>query len=317
MILALTGAAIGLVLGWLVIRQVEWAQVGEELLDYPPALFVAGLVIILASTYFRALRWRVLYVDPRVRTVRLFLIENAAVGLNNVSPVRVLSEPVQVGLLTLRDRLSAGEVVATLGITRLLDLAVTVVALGTALVLVPAFRPFAPLLVLATVASAVGIGLLFAATLGSSRLPMIKRLPLATDAKAAIEALRRRPGRVLLSLGITLLHWGFVCLCAWVVSWGTEFRLDAAESIAVTLGALFFATSVPGLPVAFGTFEFAILALMEGLAVDAETALTFALLLRVLLFVPQMVFAAVLLPREGVGSLNAIRMLRERWVAHE
>ncbi|MEX2599372.1 MAG: lysylphosphatidylglycerol synthase transmembrane domain-containing protein [Dehalococcoidia bacterium] len=308
-LLSLVGLLIGGFLAWQVIRQVEWAEVWQELGDYPPGFLVLGLVIIMASTYVRALRWRLLYQDPNVRTFRLFLIENAAVGLNNVSPVRVLSEPVQVGLLTLRDRLSAGEVVATLGITRIFDLLVTMIALFAVLALLPELQPFWPLLLFAVLAAAVGIGALFVAALSSARIPLVKRLPVAADLKATMRSLRERPGCVALSFVLTVVQWALVCLCAWVVSQGTNYGLGPAESVAVMLGAFFFATSVPGLPVAFGTFEFAVLELMQTLSATPETALTFALLMRILVFVPQMLFAAVVLPREGVSSLAALRAL--------
>ena len=60
--------------------------------------------MFLAATALRAYRWQVLFIGDKVPFLRLVLVQNIGIGLNSVSPVRIVSEATQFLLLTVRYR---------------------------------------------------------------------------------------------------------------------------------------------------------------------------------------------------------------------
>jgi uncharacterized protein (TIRG00374 family) len=131
------GIIIGLVFCWLAFRQVEWNSVGNVLSAVTWGGIVIALLFKIGSDVTRAVRWRCLWTQHTVSVSRLYVVETAAVGLNNVSPVHVLDEPLLLALLTIRDRLPAGTVLATMVMTRVQDLAFTVMFAALSVLLVP------------------------------------------------------------------------------------------------------------------------------------------------------------------------------------
>ena len=106
----LIGIAIGVVLGWLSVRGMEWGLVADQSQHSPVGWALASLVIIVLANLLRAYRWQLLFVRAKVPLMRLFTVQNAVIGLNNLVPIRVVSERAQFALLTMRYRVKAGAV---------------------------------------------------------------------------------------------------------------------------------------------------------------------------------------------------------------
>lgn len=310
---AAAAGGIGLAFGWLVIREVQWAQVGRALQQASVPLLLLALGLVVVAGLLRGVRWRLLFVHERVSALRLFLVESAGVGVNNVSPLRFLGEPVQFGLLTLRDRLSGGVVLATLAAQRTFELATQVLLLGTGLLLLPPLQRFAPYILAAVVFSSLSIAALF--TIGPilARVPALARLHLAQEFSRGVALMRQRKGRVAASFLLTVGYALTVGLAGWMVALATGLALPFVALVVITLATLFFSSSVPGLPGALGTFEFAAVFLVGLWAVDRSTAFSFAILLHAILFLPPMLIALLVLPREGVGSVRAVGELVRHW----
>ena len=83
-----------------------------------------------------------LFVRQKPPLTRLFLIQNAGIGLNNAVPVRVVSEGAQFALPTLRYRVKGGVALGTLGMERILDLVVTAAAGTFAFAIVYVLKAF-------------------------------------------------------------------------------------------------------------------------------------------------------------------------------
>jgi uncharacterized membrane protein YbhN (UPF0104 family) len=75
------------------------------------------------------------------------------------------------------------------------------------------------------------------------------------------------------------------------------------------MGTIFFATTVPAAPSAVGTFEFAVVYVLEYFGVDREAGFGFAVIIHAVLFLPPTIIAAIFLPREGVLAVGRIRGL--------
>ena len=99
----------------------------------------------------------------------------------------------------------------------------------------------------------------------------------------------------------------------WLLARETGIEISLYLVLVVVIGAIFFSTAVPGLPGAIGTFEFAAVSLLDLWGVPKEPALTFAIVLHLVLWLVPVSFTLVVLPREGLRSVGAIREVMGRW----
>ena len=104
----LLGGAISLLLGWLSVRGIDWDLVVAQFQEFPVAWAVLSMIVVVVANILRACRWQALFVSQRLPLMRLFVVQNAGIGLNNLVPIRVVSEGVQFALLTLRYRVKPG-----------------------------------------------------------------------------------------------------------------------------------------------------------------------------------------------------------------
>ena len=305
----LVGVAFSVVLGWLTIQGIEWDRVRDRATGFPLPLLALALVLLAVSGYLRAVRWRVLWSKQRVSALRLFWVENAAIGLNNLSPVRALDEPLILGILTLRDRLPGGTVVATMVATRVLDLAFSLVVIGIAVATLPVLLRYMPIIAGTSLYFVILIAVLLNLRRIIKRFPWLNQLPGIAGFQEAIHALKLDWRRIGVALGFTIAYWLFLGPIAWTIAGGVGLDIDPYKLIVVAFGAIFFSTALPGLPGALGTFEFAAVTLLEFWGAPKEEALTFAIILHLILFVPPSLVTVVMLPREGIGSIAALRRL--------
>lgn len=314
----LVGVAFSVVLGWLAIQGIEWDRVRDRVTAFPLPLLALALALLALSGYLRAVRWRVLWSKQRVSALRLFWVENAAIGLNNLSPVRALDEPLILGILTLRDRLPGGTVVATVVMTRVLDLAFSLVVIGIAVATLPVLLRYTPIIVGTSLYFVILIVVLLNLRRIIKRFPSLSQLPGISGFLDAINAMKLDWRRTGVALGFTIAYWLILGPITWTIAVGVGLDIDPYRLTVTALGAIFLSTTLPGLPGAIGTFEFAVVTLLEFWGAPKEEALTFAIILHSILFVPPSIVAAVILPREGIGSIAALRrLLNERRLRHE
>lgn len=309
--LALLGVVLGLYLGYLAVSGVRWDEVRNSLTGWPAWIVVAAVASVLLSSYLRGLRWSMLWSTPAVSGFRLMVVENAALGLNNLSPVRMFDEALELGILTLRDRLPGGQVIATMMMSRVQDLAFTLTFIALALLFIPRLWQYAPVLFGAVAFFGAWVLIILNFRVAVRLIPSLSSLPGATVFEGTMRALWRDPRRLARSFLLTASYWLLLAPAGMLLAHGAHIALPPHVVLVVVLGAIFFATSVPGLPGAVGTFEFAVVSLLSLWEVPREQALAFAVALHAVLYLPITAFAVVVLPREGLGSLRAIRELME------
>ena len=311
--MALLGIGVGLFLGKLAISGVEWGKVAEALDGWSVVVVPAAVLLVLLSSYLRGVRWSLLWTERKVSALRLMLVENAALGLNNISPVRFFDEGVELGILTLRDRLPGSSVVATMMMCRIQDLAVTVVFIAAAVALLPPLWRWAPMLGGAVLFFGGWLVLLLTLDRFVRRVSFLQRIPGLLNFGAAVSALWKQKSRLVVTLSITFAYWLLLGPVGMLVAQGTQVHLPFHLLLVTVLGALMFSTAVPGLPGAVGTFEFAVVSMLGLWDVPKEQALSFAIVLHAVLFLPMTAFTVVVLPREGLGSIRALRDVLRQW----
>ena len=307
------GIAASIVLGLLVIRGLDWGDVLDSFQGVSMPLVALAVIVFLAASVLRAVRWQLLFTEKSVSTLRLFIVQNEGIGLNNLVPVRIASELAQLTVLSLRDGVRVSTSVATLGMERVLDLVASASILAIAFFFVPKMKLFAPVIFGLLILSVVAVAVIpVVAWGGGGAAVVLKRLPFLADMLSslsqALKDLGKSPRRLASASALSFLYWILVGLTAWLVALAVEVQISPIVATLVILGSIFFATSVPGAPSAIGTFEFAVVTVLGLLGEDNKgAAFGFAVITHAVFFLPSTIIAAVFLPREGLGSIRTVR----------
>ncbi len=282
------------------VRGLHWAELADNILAFPPPLFILALGVFLLGIGLRAWRWHILFARDRVSYARLFLIQNAGIGLNNVSPLRIVSEPLQLALVSRREGVSAATALATLAMEHLMDVFATAALLALSVVLVPELRGFSIQLVAAVILGGVSLLVFLFIAQGMNAIPGVRRIAFLRKAVLAAKTLGDAPLRLALSFLGTVGHWGLVGLSGWIIARGLNIDVDIAAVVVLFMGSIFFVSAVPSLPGGAITFEAAVVYTLGLFDVQGEPALVFALIMHVIMFAPSILIAGMVLPREGI-----------------
>lgn len=301
------GLLLALFLAWLVVKGTNWGELGDLLYRFPLGHSLLALGIFLVGIVVRTWRWYILLIEERVPFVRLFIVQNAGIGLNNVSPVRFLSEPTQLLLLTQRGHMSAGYAVATLATEHLIDILVTTLLLTLGVLFMPELQGYSIQLVGAALLAAVSLLVFLIIIRGMESLPFFGKVPVLARAINSIHRLLSHPWQLFLSFIGTIVHWGLVGISGWVIAQGLGIDVGVAVIVVLFMGSVFFVSAVPSLPGGAITFEAAVVYTLNLFAVGNEQALAFALLMHLILFAPSTIIALVALPREGIRVFSMAR----------
>ena len=299
------GFAFGGLFVFLTIRDIDWSEVQAQFAAISPVALFTALALTLLSAFLRSLRWRLLWVNERIAVTRLFTVEMASLGLNNVSPVRLLDEPAILTMLTVRDKLPAPTVVATLMMSRVQDLSFTLAAAAGALALEPSIAERAGAALYVSGIFMVFIVVLLNLGRLARRFDVLAKVPGILSYGQAVSEVARHKPRLAATTSLTIIYWLALGPAAWILANGMGIEITLFQATIVALGAIFLATSLPGLPGAFGTFELAAQELLTIWGVPRELGFGFGLVLHLTFFVPPIAAAVAVLPREGIGITHA------------
>ena len=302
------GLAASIGLGWLAARGLDWGIVFDAFEETSLALLILAVIVFMFASYLRAFRWQILFFNENISTLRLFIIQNEGIGLNNVLPVRIASEATQLAVLTLRDGVKGSTALATLGMERVLDVVASTLILAIAFFLVPEMKNFAVFVwgAIAFTVLAIGVVRIFA---WSESLALVNRHKFLADFAGAVKELERERLRLLISLGVSILYWMLIGVTSWIIALAVDLPISPLVATVVIMGTIFFATAVPAAPSAVGSFEFAIVYVLGFFDIDKAGGFGFAVFLHIVLFLPAPIIAAIFLPREGIGSFRKVRSM--------
>ncbi|MEE8465154.1 MAG: lysylphosphatidylglycerol synthase transmembrane domain-containing protein [Dehalococcoidia bacterium] len=284
------GLTVSLAIGFAMVRDVEWGSLSSAFSDFPIGYAFLSLAVFAAATALRAYRWQVLFIGDKVPLHRLVLVQNVGIGLNSISPIRIVSEATQFLLLTLRYRVRGEEAAATLGVQRVLDFVIAAILLGVGLMVLPTLKGFAPYVIGAGVL-ALGSVLAIPAFIWFGSRPGLTHLQLLASTSSSLKALVHARLRLTWSFLLTLGYWVLLGLSAWILAYGMGIDISFLVAILLVIGTLTFVALVPSLPASVGTFEFAVFYLLTSIGVGDGNALGFALVIHVILFMPPILIA--------------------------
>ncbi|MCD5398629.1 MAG: flippase-like domain-containing protein [Dehalococcoidia bacterium] len=302
------GIAASVGLGWLAARVLDWSLVRDSFANVSVSMLTLGVVVSVASTYLRAYRWQLLFVGETISTYRLFIIQNVGIGLNNVMPIRIASETAQLEILTLRDRIRPSTALTTPGMERVIDVVGSTLIIAVAFFLIPEMNSFTLYVWGAVGFMIVSVGLVRLLAWGSTGMRAIRRIPaLAAFADAVRELEQQQRLRLALSRALSALSWLLVGIAAWIIAVTVNLDISLMTATLVIMGTIFFATVVPAAPSETGTFEFAMLQVLEIFGVSRQAGFGFAIIAHTVFFLPPTIMASVFLSREGLTMTDRLR----------
>jgi uncharacterized protein (TIRG00374 family) len=321
----LLGVSISLLCLVLAFRGVHFDQVGAALRAASYWWLLPATALIVASLMVRAARWRLLFyptTDLRYRNV--FGSMNAGYLVNTILPAR-LGEIVRAVMLGRLEDVRTAHALSTVVVERVLDMLTTIAMLALLIPFVPLpDGSTAPLLV-ATALAVVGLVVIAVAganphwahalmRLASSRLPQrwSERIHGVLDSFLDGWGVLSMPRVAVALVAYSVAIWLIIALALYCVLFAFHLRLPpTAPMFVLALVSLSFI--VPSSPGHVGVFQFvAVRALEIGFGVDANVALSFALVAQVVSFAPPTLLGAWFVWRSGLSWSRLVSLGRDR-----
>jgi glycosyltransferase 2 family protein len=302
------GIAVTLFFTYLSVRNAHLEDVREALRDANMLWLVPAFVVLAVAVLLRAVRWRSLYTPssrPPLGSVTCALL--VGYFFNNVLPLRA-GEAARIVALHSYSGTSRVESVGTSALERVYDVLVLLLLLFVLLPWLPDVRWLdAAAVFAALVAGIVVVSALVLARWGARpvhfALRPLHRLPRlhAERVEAGAENLAqglvglRHPTVALPAVFWTALSWIVVGLSAWLVMRGFDLGVSlspvAGIFVVITIN---LALILPSSPAAVGVFEAATILALDAYGVSESAALSYALVLHALNFLPFVAVGAVL-----------------------
>jgi len=293
------------VFGYLAVRNAHPDEVWSALQRANPWWIVPSLAFTAASVAVRAVRWRYLFgaeTRPDLGPVTSAMLVGLA--LNNLLPFRA-GEAARILALGRRAGTSRVEILATVALERVLD----VFCLLLLLLLVLPWLPE-----VSWIGAAAAVAVVLAIVLGAAaavfaiygdrpfqaferaagRLPFVPVARLedvGANLGRGLAGLRR--GKLaLLGLALTTFSWVLLSLAFWLLTPAFDLGLPPVSGVLV-LTAVGFSVILPAAPGALGVFEAAVVVALRAYDVPTSEALSYALALHALNWLPYMIAGAI------------------------
>ena len=291
-------------LAYLVAHNIVWKEVTDAFLAFPPELALLALVPLAAAIALRASRWHVLLHRERVTFWQVLLTQNTGLGINNLSPVRMVSEPVQLAMINRRYGVPFPQAFATLVGENVLDIFATALMMGLGVLLSPGIRASNTNIQLigAIIMFIVSALILIAVVRGA--VPWQDSFAFLERIVRGFTELKEQPLRLFLSLGVNIVHWLLMGVCGWVLGTGLGMDVHPVTMATILVAATFFTSAVPSVPSGLGTYHFAVITMLTESGTEQAAALNFALMMHLLVVLPPTAIALIMTGRMSLGTLR-------------
>jgi uncharacterized protein (TIRG00374 family) len=306
------GFAVTVGCAYLAIRGVKFDDAWDALRASDLRWLVPTSIVLAFALWLRVLRWWVLFDEssrPSLRAVG----HAAFVGyfFNNILPARA-GEAARIFALHIKARTPRAETVGTVVIERVFDLLALLFLLFASYPLLPEISWLRAAALFGIAAVTVLVVIIYVLVRYDDRavrwlLSPLHRLPAAREhvEPAVLNATRglvalREPRVALRGMALTIASWVVLAFSFWILMAAFNLDLPVVAGMLVVV-AINLSLVLPSSPAALGVFEAATVVALRAFDVPQAQALSYALVLHLLNFVPFLVIGAVLL---GPGALR-------------
>lgn len=301
-------AAFGVVasgsLAYLAAHNIVWKEVADAFISFPPELALLALVPLAAAIALRASRWHVLLYRDHVSFLQVLLTQNTGLGFNNLSPVRMVSEPVQLAMINRRYGVPFPRAFATLVGENVLDIFTTALMMALGVLLSPGVRATNANIQLIGAFIMFIVSALILTAVVRGTVPWQNRSAFLQRIVEGFRTLKDEPARLWLSLGVNIAHWLMLGVAGWVLGLGLGMDVHPVTMATILVAATFFTSAVPSVPSGAGTYHFAVVTMLTESGADAVAALNFALMMHLLIVLPPTAIALFMTGRMSLGTLR-------------
>lgn len=305
---------------WLMARQLNPQALQQALLRANFTWLALSLSAFVIGYACRIARWRLMLQadNPAITWLKCAGPLLASFATNNVLPFRA-GDIARAFAFNTRLGVSAGIVVATLFVERLLDLLMVLLLLSVTLALfglhVSRFAAIGSA-TLMVIASAILLLLLWPqlfTPLVNLISKLVTRLSPTTGKRLSVELYKSLTTLKHLAQGAMMLRLLLWSLLAWLAEgglfWSAAYALDSliypqAAWLALPIGTL--ATLIPSTPGYVGTFDYFTVQAMTALGNNPNAAVAYALLVHLLLWLPPTLLGGVYLLRHAIKQRCSI-----------
>ncbi len=305
---AILGVAASSGFAYLVGRTLALRDVADTFRNFPAGVALLALAPLAAAILLRAARWHVLLPGEPATFGQVVLTQNTGIGLNNLSPIRMVSEPVQLALITRRYKVPFPTAFTTLVGGNVLDIFTSALLMGLGVLLVPSLREGKVSIQLlgALIMFIVSILVFVAVARGLQSIPLANRVRFFQQITVAFGTLKDKPARLWASFAATAFHWLALGLAGWIVAQGLGIDAQPLTMVTVLVAATFFTSAAPSAPAGVGAYHFAVVTMLTGLGADPAAALSFAVVMHLMVVAPPLAIALVMTGRVGLGFLRSV-----------
>lgn len=306
------GLSVSIVFAYVAARDVDFSRFWDALEDSQYAWLVPALAVLALGVGLRAVRWRLLFSretrPPLGATARALLV---GTFFNNVLPARA-GEAIRVVALHRDAGTSRAEALATAVTERMYDVIALLVLLFVALPWLPEVRWLQRAAVLAIVVAVGLVATVFVLARWQERPLRLLLRPLTRVPGFAPEQAERAAGNMLVGLAALrraevavpalALSFGAILVIAfsfWLVMLAFDLGLGFGAALLVMV-ATNLAMLIPSSPAALGVFEAATVVALGAYGVDDSRALSYAVVLHGLNFLPFVLVGLVLVQGYGI-----------------
>jgi uncharacterized protein (TIRG00374 family) len=313
---ALIGLAISIGAGWLALRHVSLHEVWRALQEAHYWYLIPAFVALSAGVLFRVARWRAMFPGPeRPGFMPTFWALVLGLFANNVLPAR-LGEIARMAALSRETGLRRTQVITTIAVERVFDLAALGLIALVTLPLVPSGSLRRNLWIACAVIFVAVFGIMLGVASARARSlgeRLVRRLPVIGGARGERTVASLRAGldslhdkRVLaIVMGWSLASWTALGVSNYFVL--SMFDTGAPWHAAVlALLATNLAMVVPSSAASIGVFEVAARASLTAYGVPAALALSFGLVLHAVNIIPTLPLGAAALARVGLSGRELV-----------
>jgi glycosyltransferase 2 family protein len=298
-LLLAVGLLVSVALTYLALRDIDFDAFVDALSNGDPVWYVASFAVFAAAYVVRLFRWRLLF-DPATRPPNRALVRAIIVGdfLASLLPVLRLGEVARVVVLHREVHTPRSLSLGTIVTERLQDAITLLLLLFVAVPFAPAvswLRGATLLLAFLLVGAVTTVAVtwryghrpLSFLLRPLSRLPGFSRARTDTAAAGIVSGLTglRQVRVALATITLSALFWLGVAVSYSLALRGVGIELGLDAGILV-LVATTFSNLLPALPASVGIFEAAAIVALEPYGVDSAVALSAAVVIHVLTFVP-------------------------------
>ena len=314
-VLAVAGILVSVGFGYLAVRRAHWGATWAALKSTDYIWLVPALIFMTGAFFLRVARWQVMFVPNRPPFRPLSRALFIGYLFNNLLPARA-GEAARVVALNRRSQVPVSKATATIVVERaydLLSLVALLFAMAPWLPHVSWLRAAGLVALCITVGLAIAV-LILTRTRGRvlhllfrplHKLPFLPRESVERAPQEFFDGLAAllRMRLAVAAFALTTLSWLVLGVGFWFVTVAFHFHLSYLAGLLVVVG-IGLSLTLPSSPAALGVFEGATVVCLGAYGVGDSRALSYALVLHALNFLPFLLLAPFILrrPRRGTPS---------------